>query len=98
MQLAKRAFCQNKRDVQRHRKLHKASYEKIITTDDGLYRYYSDAPCVALGEAFKAALTLEGETLERVVVMQEFEEGWFAAALMEGRVQSEWMGNLNRCH
>ncbi|WP_234497873.1 hypothetical protein [Vibrio maritimus] len=94
MQLAKRVFCQNKKDVQRHRKLHKASYEKIITMDDGLYRYYSNAPCVALGEAFKAALTLEGETLERVVVMQEFENEWFATALVEGRVQSEWMGTL----
>ncbi|MGR5307781.1 hypothetical protein [Vibrio mediterranei] len=94
MQLAKRAFCQNKRDLQRHRKLHKASYEKIISMDDGLYRYYSNVPCIALGEAFRTALTVEGEALERVVVMQEFEGDWFAAALYEGRVQSELIGAL----
>ncbi|MCY9828831.1 hypothetical protein [Vibrio chagasii] len=97
MQIAKRQYCPTVKSLKTHQKAHSAPFERLEHSEEGTVRYYSDSPAFALGEAVLSALSVEGESLPRVVALVPHphdETTWSGIELLDGRVNKEVTGTL----
>ncbi|MDC5711158.1 hypothetical protein [Vibrio europaeus] len=94
MIVSNQAVFTNEKDLAKHRKKFTCQYEKVFEDEGRYFRYYSDEPTTAKGEAIRSLLKEQGD-FNLLVYLEELENGyWYITAFNNDQVIGERVDDI----